>query len=165
MEPPAACADGSQRRVARAAPTRLRGVTTAVTAGVYPVGMTLVILTRHAERADGLTETNTPGHPQLSKAGKARAHKLAHMLADAEITDIFISETRRTLETSAPLAQALGLTPQVVPYGESKALAARIKSCAGDTVFVVGHMDSVPQTIDNLFIYVPATKTLTRIRY
>ena len=142
--------------------------------------MTLVILTRHAERADGLTETNTPGHSQLSKAGKARAHKLAHMLADAEITDIFISETRRTLETSAPLAQALGLTPQVVPYGESKALAARIKSCAGDTVFVVGHMDSVPQTIaarggprvsiggreyDNLFIYVPATKTLTRLRY
>jgi len=57
---------------------------------------------------------------------------------------------------------------------------AKIREHAEDTVFVVGHSNTVPAIIkalggpdvtigdneyDNLFIWVPATKTLTRIRY
>jgi phosphohistidine phosphatase SixA len=141
--------------------------------------MKLVFLTRHAERADGREDTNAPGHPELSKAGQARARKLARMLKDAGITDIFVTEARRTHETAAPLAKALGLTPKVVPWAERASIAARIESCAGDAVLVVGHVDTVPDAIaalggpdvsiggqfDNLFIYAPATKTLTRLRY
>jgi phosphohistidine phosphatase SixA len=139
----------------------------------------MVILTRHAERADGQA-TMGASDPQLSAAGEARAAKLAAMLADANITVMFTTEFRRTKDTAAPLAAKLKLTPEAVAAAQSAALVDRIRQHANDIVFVVGHSNTVPAIIkalggpdvtigdneyDNLFIYVPATKTLTRIRY
>lgn len=144
----------------------------------------MVILTRHAERADGVatmtTTSGAPADPQLSAAGDARAQKLATMLADANITAMFTTEFRRTKDTAAPLAAKLKLTPEVVAAAQTAAMIDRITAHVNDTVFVVGHSNTVPAIIkalggpdvtigdneyDNLFIYVPATKTLTRIRY
>jgi len=144
----------------------------------------MVILTRHAERADGqatmTTGAGAPADPQLSAAGEARAQKLAAMLADANITVMFTTEFRRTKDTAAPLAAKLKLTPEVVAASQAAAMIEKIRAHADDTVFVVGHSNTVPAIIkalggpdvtigdseyDNLFIYVPATKTLTRIRY
>jgi broad specificity phosphatase PhoE len=144
----------------------------------------MVILTRHAERADGQatmsTPSGTPADPKLSAAGEARAQKLATMLADAGIAAMFTTEFARTKDTAAPLAAALKQTPEVVAAAQTAALIDKIKTHANDTVLVVGHSNSVPAIIkalggpdvaigdaeyDNLFIYVPATKTLTRIRY
>jgi len=144
----------------------------------------MVILTRHAERADGLTTMMTasgaPADPPLSAAGTARAEKLAAMLADANITAIFTTEFRRTKDTAAPLAAKLKLTPEAVPAAQTAAVIGKIKAHPNDTVFVVGHSNTVAAIIkalggpdvaigdneyDNLFLYVPATKTLTRIRY
>ncbi len=140
----------------------------------------MVILTRHAERADGQATMSASTDPQLSAAGEARAAKLAMMLADANITAMFTTEFRRTKDTAAPLAAKLKLTPDVVAAAQAAALVEKIRAHANDIVFVVGHSNTVPAIIkalggpdvmigdneyDNLFIYVPATKTLTRIRY
>jgi phosphohistidine phosphatase SixA len=144
----------------------------------------MVILTRHAERADGAATMSAPGQapvdPQLSVAGEARAQKLATMLADAGITTMFTTEFRRTKDTAAPLAARLKLTPEVVAASKAADLIAKITAKATDIVFVVGHSNTVPEIIkalggpavtigdseyDNLFIYIPETKTLTRIRY
>ncbi len=144
----------------------------------------VVILTRHAERADGVatmaTATGAPADPLLSEAGSARAQKLATMLADANITAMFTTEFHRTIDTAAPLAAKLKLTPEVVAAAQTAVVVDKIKARAADTVFVVGHSNTVSAIIkalggpevtigdaeyDNLFIYVPATKTLTRIRY
>jgi len=144
----------------------------------------VVILTRHAERADGVatmsTPSGAPADPLLSAAGSARAQKLAAMLADANITAVFTTEFHRTIDTAAPLAAKLKVTPEVVASSQAAALIEKIKSHGSATVLVVGHSNSVPAIIkalggpdvtigdneyDNLFIYVPATKTLTRIRY
>lgn len=144
----------------------------------------MVILTRHAERADGAaamaTAAGTPADPPLSAAGEARAQKLLTMLADANITAIFTTELRRTKDTAAPLAAKLKLAPEVIAASQAAVVAEAIKAKATDTVFVVGHSNTVPAIIkalggpdvtigdneyDNLFIWVPATKTLTRIRY
>lgn len=144
----------------------------------------MVILTRHAERADGAATMSAPGaapvDPQLSAAGEARAQKLATMLADANITAMFTTEFRRTKDTAAPLAAKLKLTPEIVAASKAADIIAKIQAHADDIVFVVGHSNTVPAIIkalggpeltigdneyDNLFIYVPATKALTRIRY
>ncbi len=139
----------------------------------------MVILTRHAERADGQA-TMGAADPELSAAGAARAQKLVTMLGEANIAAIFTTEYRRTKDTAAPLAAKLKVTPEVVLAGQAAAIIDKIKSHPDDTVFVVGHSNTVSQIIkalggpdvtigdneyDNLFFYVPATKTLTRIRY
>jgi broad specificity phosphatase PhoE len=144
----------------------------------------LVILVRHAERADGgvvSSEMKGPADPLLSTAGEARALKLAAMLADAGVTAIYTTEFRRTQDTAKPLAAKLGLTPQTVTSKDIGGLVAKIKGArATDVVFVVGHSNTLPDVIkqlggpalsiadaeyDNLFIFVPATGAMTRIRF
>ena len=139
----------------------------------------MVILTRHAERADGAA-TMGSSDPKLSAAGAARAEKLLAMLADANIAAIFTTEYARTKDTAAPLAAKIKVSPEVIAAAQMNALLEKIKSHPDDTVFIVGHSNTVPMIIkalggpdvsigdneyDNLFFYVPATKTLTRVRY
>lgn len=139
----------------------------------------MVILTRHAERADGAA-TMGSSDPKLSAAGTERAAKLAAMLSDANIGAIFTTEYTRTKDTAAPLALKIKVTSEVVSASQMDALIAKIKSLPEATVFVVGHSNTVPMIIkalggpdvsigdneyDNLFFFVPATKTLTRVRY
>jgi broad specificity phosphatase PhoE len=139
----------------------------------------MVILTRHAERADGAA-TMGGSDPKLSAAGAARAEKLAAMLSDANIAAIFTTEYSRTKDTAGPLALKIKVNSEVVPAAQMNALLEKIKAHSEGTVFVVGHSNTVPMIIkalggpdvsvgdneyDNLFFYVPATKTLTRVRY
>ena len=145
----------------------------------------LVILVRHAERADGGAGANTmtaaPADPLLSAAGQARAARLAQMLADAGITAIYATEFRRTQDTGKPLAAKLGVPVRSVPAKDTAGLVAKLKTeHAKDVVLIIGHSNTVPDVIkvlggaavtirddeyDSLFILVPATGALTRIRY
>ena len=139
----------------------------------------MVILTRHAERADGAA-TMGGSDPKLSAIGAARAARLVAMLGDANIAAIFTTEYLRTKDTAAPLAAKIKLTPEVIAAAQLNTLIEKIQLHADDTVLIVGHSNTVPMIIkalggpdvsigddeyDNLFFYVPATKTLTRVRY
>jgi broad specificity phosphatase PhoE len=145
-------------------------------------GQKLVILTRHAERADGgPMSPKAQDDPPLSAAGEARATKLATMLRDSGIKAIFATEYRRTQDTAKPLASKLKLTVQNIPGDNTSELVARLKKeHAGDVVFVVGHSNTLPAIIkalggpavtipdteyDNLFVLVPGTGALTRLRF
>jgi broad specificity phosphatase PhoE len=139
----------------------------------------LVFLVRHAERADAGMAPQTD--PPLSTTGQARAQKLAAMLADAGITSIVTTEFVRTQQTADPLATKLRVTPETVPADNPAGVVAMLKiSHATDIVLVVGHSDTLPAILkaygkadvtiadseyDNLFIIVPATGTVSRIRY
>lgn len=140
----------------------------------------MVILTRHAERADGAATMGATTDPELSAAGRERAERLAAMLGEAGVGAIYTTEYRRTKATAASLAARANVSPEVVPAVQLAALIEKIKGHANDTVFVVGHSNTVPQIIkalggpevaigdaeySNLFIWVPATGTLTRLRY
>jgi broad specificity phosphatase PhoE len=143
----------------------------------------LVFVVRHAERADAgsATATTMGADPPLSALGEARAAKLASMLADSGIQAVFSTEYKRTQDTAKPLAAKLGLTVQSSPAVDTAGLVARIKSGhAADVVLVVGHSNTVPAILkafggpdvtigdneyDNLFIIVPATGAMTRIRF
>jgi phosphohistidine phosphatase SixA len=110
-----------------------------------------VFLVRHAERADsspGTTPTMA-ADPDLSEAGRARAEHLAEALKDAKITAIFATEFKRTQQTAAPLAKALGLTVKIVSSNSEANLIADLKA-AKSNVLVVGHSNTVPEIIKRL---------------
>jgi virginiamycin B lyase len=112
---------------------------------------TTVILMRHAEKAS-LTMDNDP---PLSEAGVARAKELVQVLAAEKVAAIYTTPYRRTQDTIAPLATALGLKPIVIPTGKAYAsdLAARIRTeNSGKTVIVVGHSNTTPDVIRQLGI-------------
>jgi broad specificity phosphatase PhoE len=138
----------------------------------------LVFVVRHAERADAGMQAQTD--PPLSAAGEARALKLAAMLAEAGVKDIFATEFKRTQDTAKPLAMKTGVAVEQVGSKDTALLIAKIKSHPNDVVLVVGHSNTLPAILkalvgvdvmiadneyDNLFVVVPATGTMTRIRY
>jgi broad specificity phosphatase PhoE len=143
----------------------------------------MVILVRHAERADGGAAApgamTTGNDPELSEAGKARAQKIAAMLADAGVVAIYTTEYRRTKDTAAPLAEKIGVKPEVVASRDASVLAGKIKSHGTGVVLVVGHSNTVPQVIKALggsavtmaddeydsMYFVAANGTTTRIRF
>jgi phosphohistidine phosphatase SixA len=144
----------------------------------------LVILVRHAERADGgapqTAMTAAPADPDISAEGRVRADRLAEMLARAGITKVIASEFKRTQQTAAPIAARLGITPEIASSKDVPSLVDRLAGYKDDVVLIVGHNTTVPAVIAglggpkvvipdtdyaNLFVFVPATRTLTTLRY
>lgn len=116
-----------------------------------------VFVVRHAERADAGRAGGTMGNdPDLSNAGHARAQSLAAALKDAGVTAIFATEFKRTQQTAAPLATALGIPVTTVPAKDTAALIRKIKAATG-AVLVVGHSDSVPEIIEKLGVATAVT--------
>jgi broad specificity phosphatase PhoE len=114
-----------------------------------------VFLVRHAERADKPGASPTmPADPELSEAGRARAESLATVLKDAKITAIFATEFKRTQQTAAPLAKALGLTVKIVTSKNAADLPKQLQASKGN-VLVVGHSNTVPDIIKSLGITTP----------
>jgi phosphohistidine phosphatase SixA len=102
------------------------------------------------------------------------------MLGDAGITRIVVSEFRRTAQTAAPLAKRLGLAAERVTAADTAGLAKRLATARDDVVLIVGHSNTVPAIVaalggpavtiaetdyGNLFVFIPATRTFTRLRY
>jgi len=101
-----------------------------------PVQITTVYLVRHAEKADGGSD------PPLSTDGQVRARTLAHVLGDAGIDAILVTNSIRSRRTAAPLAAVLSLSP--VQYEDPQRVAETIlKDHVGDRVLVVGHSNTV----------------------
>lgn len=108
-------------------------------------GSTTVVLVRHAEKLPGNDD------PGLSAPGRARAQRLADMLADARLAAIYVTEWTRTRETAAPVAAASGLEARVIPAAEHGQLMRRLKwRHRGDVVLVVGHSNTVPAIAEEL---------------
>lgn len=103
---------------------------------------TVVVLVRHAEKAP--VEGNDP---PLSEAGEARARALAQTLAGMRFDAVIATERQRTQATARPLAQAQGLTPEIMGLGGAHvdSVVAAVRRHAGRTVLVVGHSNTVPR--------------------
>ncbi len=141
----------------------------------------LVFVVRHAEKANA-----TDPDPSLSDAGRERADALASALRVAGVSAVLVTPRVRTRETAAPLAVAMHLTAQVVPFGASTAehaglVAKAVREQRGGAVLVVGHSNTVPAIIAalggptmpdlcdaayaNLFIVrIPASGPVTLVR-
>jgi 2,3-bisphosphoglycerate-dependent phosphoglycerate mutase len=99
----------------------------------------LVVLVRHAEKA-----AEPASDPPLSSAGTTRAADLARALANAGITRIHSSDTRRTRDTAAPLAEALGIEIELYDPRDLPAMAARLRALPGRHL-VVGHSNTTDE--------------------
>ena len=107
----------------------------------------VIFLLRHAERA--AISGKVPSDTGLSPAGRERAEAWARVLQDAQITAVYTTEYRRTRETAAPVAQALGIQPEIIPGDDLRGLIAKLKASSGN-VLVVGHSNTLPQIISAL---------------
>jgi len=109
-----------------------------------PAPVTIFVV-RHAEREN--TEADSP----LSAVGKARAERLAAMLADAGITRAFSTEFVRTKDTVAPLAGRLGITAVAVPGRDMNGLIATLQGLdPGTRAVVAGHSNTVNVIVGRL---------------
>ena len=106
--------------------------------------VTTVILVRHAEK---IIDPNNPD-VNLSPAGQTRAQELVRMFGDGGIKAIYATQYKRTQETVKPLADKLGLPVNVVNSKGTADLLAKIQAeNSGQTVFVAGHNNTVPEII------------------
>ena len=140
---------------------------------------TVVLVVRHAEKA------GPSGDVPLSPAGELRALALVSVARQAGVTGIITTQFRRTRQTAAPMAESLGIVPQVVEAtgaasGHARAVADTIRArYAGKTVLVVGHSNTIPAIVaalgappfpdlcdeeyDNLFMVVVSSEGGTRL--
>lgn len=97
-----------------------------------------ILLVRHADRLDDSADS------PLSQAGHERAERLASLLKDTGITAIYTTTARRTIETAAPLARALGITPVAVSREKTEEMLDRLPRHGGDEiVLIVAHSGSL----------------------
>lgn len=85
-----------------------------------PPGSTELLLIRHGESAPARRGQPFPladGHadPDLAPEGREQALRVADRLSVAKIDHIYVTTLRRTVQTAAPTAERLGLTPTVEP--------------------------------------------------
>lgn len=112
---------------------------------------TTVVLVRHAEKQIG-TIDDAPLTPQ----GEQRAMRLAQMFGDAEsfgrVRQIYVTDTRRSQQTAAGLAQRLNLKPELVdPKASTSDVARRVlRENRGGLALIVGHSNTVPALVAKL---------------
>jgi broad specificity phosphatase PhoE len=108
-----------------------------------------IFIVRHAEKA-----ASAGKDPDLSEAGRVRAEALAKTLKDANIAAIYATEFKRTQQTAAPLAKALGISVTNLPAKDIAALTAKLRTSNGNAL-VVGHGDTIPGLIKAMSISAP----------
>ena len=121
---------------------------------------TVVVIVRHAE-----VDPGTNPDPDLNLAGREHAARLARVLASVQeataqgnrtpgergVDAVFASETRRSQQTAAPLAEAMSLPVNVVPAAGWSALPDRLlHDERGKVVLVVGRESTIPPLVDAL---------------
>ncbi|MEM7082646.1 MAG: phosphoglycerate mutase family protein [Pseudomonadota bacterium] len=125
-----------------------------------PATSVTVYVVRHAEKA-----TDDRRDPTLSTQGKRRAEALAsEILATSPNTASVIlwsSDYRRTRQTLAPLAEALGVSINVYDAQDSRALVRAIMAQPDGVHVVAGHSNTVPEIVDGLSAWPAAPATLS----
>ena len=129
----------------------LAGFATSATAQDEP---TVIIVVRHGEK-----QTSDPANPDppLSETGARRAQSLVQMAEEAGVSVVYTTQFRRARETAQPLADKLKIPiiPMEVnggnlnsyPSAMAKGILAKH---AGKTILVIGHTNTVPQTVEAL---------------
>jgi len=106
--------------------------------------VTTIILVRHAEKITDPSNNDV----DLSEAGQQRAQEIARMFGDAAINAIYATQYKRTQETVKPLSDKIGVSVTVMNSKSTNDLLAQIRAQhSGQTVFIAGHNNTVPEII------------------
>ncbi len=117
---------------------------------VHGASTTLVIVTRHAEKA-----ADAVADPPLAAAGLERAGRLAAMFGASPqglaVDAIFVTQWQRTAATAQPLATRLGVPLITLKDDDIAGLKARILGeYRGRRVLVIAHSDTVGPIVREL---------------
>lgn len=107
-----------------------------------PLGPSYYVM-RHLETPQGAND------PDLTSQGQANARLLPAWFEHDRPAAIYVSSTKRSQQTAAPLAQALGITPKIYDPANTPALVEMVRAEPG-AVLVVGHSNTVPDIIQQL---------------
>ena len=107
-----------------------------------PPGPSFYVM-RHLHTPQGVTD------PELTAEGQRHAAMLPGFFQGDRPSAIYVSNTRRSQQTAAPLAQALGITPKIYDPANTPALLQRVTAERG-TVLIVGHSNTVPDIVQQL---------------
>ena len=117
--------------------------------GSFAVAQTVqpktIILVRHAEKTVVPPENKDP---DISMQGETRAKEIARMFGASGITAIYATQFKRTQQTVKPLAERLRVPVTVVEAKKTSDLISQIRARgAGETIFIAGHNNTVPEII------------------
>lgn len=136
-----------------------------------------IILVRHAEKKVVPPENKDP---DLSAEGESRAKEISRMFSGSGITAIYATQFKRTQQTVKPLAERVGVPVTLVEAKKTSELVAQIRARGvGETIFIAGHNNTVPEIIaalggpslpiipetefDNLYILTITTDGATKL--
>ncbi|MEM7099562.1 MAG: histidine phosphatase family protein [Pseudomonadota bacterium] len=111
-----------------------------------PPGSTEIILVRHGESRAASKDNPFPllngqGDPELHANGEVQAQRVGERLRHETVHAIYVTSLQRTVQTAAPLAKHLGLTPIVEPdlrevfLGEWEGGVMRIKAAEDHPIY------------------------------
>lgn len=107
---------------------------------------TIVILVRHAEKADYDTDD-----PALTDEGLKRVRKLTDMLDRMQPDLIYSTDYKRTRLTVRPVALKHGLEIRTYNPGELETfLSGLMDEHSGKTIVISGHSNTIPETANLL---------------
>ena len=103
-------------------------------------------LIRHAEK---VRTNKSDRDPALNEKGIIRALNWKDYFIDKDISKIYSTNYKRTLETVKPIEEAIGLTailysPSSIDYKNF------ISSNKGEIVLIVGHSNTIPDFVNEL---------------
>jgi broad specificity phosphatase PhoE len=108
-----------------------------------PVAPVLLLIVRHAEKADD----GTPD-PPLTEQGRERAACLAALLHGFSPTHLFATTYQRSRSTIEPLATATGLSPTIIEAKDAAAWQRALRELPpGSRAVVVGHSNTLPPLV------------------
>ena len=143
-----------------------------------PPGATDILLIRHGEtqaakRGESFPMIDGQGDPSLRPEGEAQAEAVATRLRAESIDAIYVTTMRRTHQTAAPLAAALGRVPMVEPdlrevfLGDWDGGEYRFRAAANDPAFVraldTGEWGEIPGAESTAALHDRVSRGLRRI--
>ncbi len=109
--------------------------------------LTTYILVRQADR--------TGGEDVLSEKGEIRARELSRVLEYVDLDMVYCSDYRRTRATVDPMLRQKGMEATIYNAKDIPGFVETLESHQGKTVLIVGHSNTVPQTINMLGVSPP----------
>jgi phosphohistidine phosphatase SixA len=106
-------------------------------------GVTTVFLVRHAEKQLDSQD------PDLTEAGSQRALALARTLRSVPLDAIYSTDTHRTRQTAAPVAERRLLEVELYDKEDLARVVMKIRSAPG-RYLVVGHSNTTPDLVTRL---------------
>lgn len=121
-----------------------------------PADVTIYIV-RHAEKQklpDDAPRAERED-PPLSREGQLRAMGLTEDVPVREIDAVYVTKTRRSVDTASAVVALHDIEPTFYPAGDVDGLVTRLRKRHGQKVLVVGHSNTIPPLLAALGVQEP----------